>query len=205
MAQELNVAHPAMLKAIAASTVGDTVGIYGIEVSKQTRTLAKACDAIRELVEIASWYKFNRLRSVAIKTVRRFQRALEQLTPDEKRGMDVGAKRRIVVSNAAITRFKTIGLINSCSKRMLITDTAAMCGVCDRSVSLQENGSRASRRRRPRNRHEWLQLRRKTAAQGKDGLCFPAFLLGALLACASNGASKKLRKDTMYDHQASLN
>lgn len=83
----------------------DTVGIYGVEISKKAQTLARACGAIRELVEIASWYKFKSLRSEAIKTLRRFQRALDQLSPEEKRGMDVAEKQRVIS--------RTLGLVSS--------------------------------------------------------------------------------------------
>jgi hypothetical protein len=84
----------------------DTVGIYGVEISKKPRTLARACEAIQELVEIASWYKFVTLRRGAIKTLRRFQRALKELSPEEKRGMDIATKQRTIARTLRLVSSK---------------------------------------------------------------------------------------------------
>jgi hypothetical protein len=63
------------------------------------KALAAACRAIRELVEIASWYKFETVHRQAVKSLRRFQKALEQLSPSEKLGMDLVTKRRTIVQS----------------------------------------------------------------------------------------------------------
>jgi hypothetical protein len=78
----------------------DTVGIYGVEICNPAKTLATACEAILELVEIASWYKFKAIPVAARKTIRRFQRALDGLSPEEKRGMAIKEKERVITRGA---------------------------------------------------------------------------------------------------------
>ena len=71
------------------------------------RTLSRNVDShIGELVEIASWYKFKRIQSGATKILHRFQRALEQLSPEEKLGMDIAAKQRIIASRLSLVSSK---------------------------------------------------------------------------------------------------
>jgi len=74
----------------------DTVGIYGVEISKRATTLVAACRGITELVEIASWYKVKTVHRQATNTLRRFQKAIQSLALDERRGMDIPAKQRTV-------------------------------------------------------------------------------------------------------------
>jgi len=74
----------------------DTVGIYGVEIARGSRVLARACRAIEELVELSSWYQFKNLRSDAIRTLQRFEQALAQLSTKEKQGMDLSGKQQLV-------------------------------------------------------------------------------------------------------------